>query len=222
MSCISNLNINIANHFYNYYKKKNDGIIIKKIIKMFDNYGLKNKIEFIEIIKLELENDHFIEKNDKFIKSKVNSIGFDIIINLPRKSDLECINEIKKNYTLFRENYFDFIKEFLKNDEEDKIIEQIIYNFNSIYEISNISIPIINNIYEKLIKDKDKIEQKYNIKLNKYLPFLCESKNNYDKINKKNLKKIVDSKIISIIENNFDINLSYIDNHRFIDLSKII
>ncbi len=223
MSCISNLDINIANHFYDFYKNKDTGIKIKKIINMFNNYGLKNKIFFIEIIKTELDNEqHFIELNEKFIQSKVNSIGFDIIINLPRKSELECINEIKKNYTVFRENYFDFIKEFLDNNDKNKIIEHIINNFNNIYEISNISKPIISNMYDKLIENKDEIEKKYKIKLNKYLPFLYESKNNYDKIDKKNLKKLVDSKFVSIIDNNFDINLSYINNHKFIDLSKII
>jgi hypothetical protein len=227
--CVNKMDINISNKFYDFYKNKTNGIKIKEILQMFKDAGFNNINSFIEIIKNEIYDDdaNFITRQKKFENSKLSSIGVDIVITLPRKSDFNGINTIKKYYTLFRENYFEFLINFMENNDEQKIIEYIVESVNNIYELKTITKPLLNLIYNKLQKNKVEIENKFNVKLNDYLPFLIDVKltknqiEGFFTIDKQILKGLVDEKLKNIIDNNFDYYQKYIKKIKFID-EKII
>lgn len=175
LTCVDKININHSSYFLNIFNKSKDGILFEEIISIYKGHIKMNN--FIELCNLELDDSHFIERiPDNLMESRLNSLGIDIVIMLPRRSDSKNSVAIKEVYTTFREGYFNFIVKKLGNNNEKYM--NLLLNKNQEYYniIKNLIEPSINIFYNKITKEDI---LKYN--LVEPVPFLQNSESKYDK-----------------------------------------
>lgn len=222
---IENIDISSASFFleiYNKTTKTKKGIPIKNILSIFNEWEYVNKINFIKIIKLELDSDeYFIEANEEFKNSLLSSLGVDKLIFLPRKTDFINCNEMiefVKIYNKFREGFFNTIENFLIDKEENNIIIYLLKKLIYREEYEKFKQPLIDAFLEKMLNEdvKTTVEKKFKIELDTYLPILQKSKSKLDVIDKTIIKKTSSYKVSEIIDENFNNTKSEIKKRVFI------
>ena len=173
--------------------------------------------KFYKVLRNAIKNgDINVNIGDLNIDSKndLNKLTIDIdqltlLINYPRNSDWEGASEMKKYYSIFTKEYFNFLNDYLNNKFEEVDIYKRCYsnNFNlkSMHQSINIGFFKIMDIVVKKYQDK------LSFKLNQELPFLVYQENhNLDKtdIVEKIYGMFKDNKLIhNITDFDYDNNL---------------
>jgi hypothetical protein len=206
---IENIEITMATFFLDITKKKN-GIPIKTILNVFNNWEFVDKNKFIKLIKNELDDElYFVSKTDDIKNSLLTSLGVDRLIFLPRKDDFvdtEQIINFVKMYNKFREGFFNTIESFLSNDDETNIIIYLLKKLTCREDFEKFKEPLINSFLEKILNEDliIAVEEKFKIELDKWLPILMKSKSKYHNIDTNIMKNSFGNKISNIIEERFD------------------
>lgn len=206
---IENIEIKMATFFLEIINKKNEGVPMKTILNVFNNWEFVDKNNFLKLVKSELDNDsYFLSKHDDFKNSLLSSLGVDKLIFLPRKEDFvdtEQMIDFVKLYNKFRESFFKTIETFLSSDDETNIVIYLLKKLTCKEEFDKFKEPLINSFLGKLDEDLINIvEEKYDIELDKWLPILMKSKNKYHNIDTNVMKNSFGSKVANIIEERFD------------------
>lgn len=189
-------------------------IIIKTIGDFMRSIGFE---KFYKVLRNAIKSgDIIINVGDLNIDSKndLNKLKIDIdqltlLINYPRNSDWEGASEMKKYYSIFTKEYFNFLNNYLNNKFEELDIYKKCYsnNFNlkSFHQSINVGFLKIMDIVVKKYQDK------LSFKLNQELPFLVYQENhNLDKtdIVEKIYGMFKDNKLIhNITDFDYDNNL---------------
>jgi hypothetical protein len=208
-------------YFSDITKKKN-GIPIKTILNVFNNWEFVDKNKFIKLIKNELDDElYFVSKTDDIKNSLLTSLGVDRLIFLPRKDDFvdtEQIINFVKMYNKFREGFFNTIESFLSNDDETNIIIYLLKKLTCREDFEKFKEPLINSFLEKILNEDliIAVEEKFKIELDKWLPILMKSKSKYHNIDTNIMKNSFGDKISNIIEERFDISKSEIKKRALI------
>lgn len=210
---LKNLSSEIVMFFTDIYTSESD-IEIKCIADFLRSIGFEN---FYKVLRSAIKNgDIYINIDGQNIDSKkeLNKIKISVeqltlLINYPRNSDWEGASEMKKYYSIFTKEYFNFLSDYLNSKFEEVDVYKRCYlnNFNlkSFHQSINVGFLKIMDIVVKKYQDK------LSFKLNQELPFLVYQENhNLDKTDlvEKIYGMFKDNKLIhNIIDYEYDNNL---------------
>lgn len=213
---LKGLSSEIVMFFIDIYMQNDNSsnIIIKTIGDFMRSIGFE---KFYKVLRNAIKSgDIIINVGDLNIDSKndLNKLKIDIdqltlLINYPRNSDWEGASEMKKYYSIFTKEYFNFLNNYLNNKFEEIDFYKKCYsnNFNlkSFHQSINVGFLKIMDIVVKKYQDK------LSFKLNQELPFLVYQENhNLDKtdIVEKIYGMFKDNKLIhNITDFDYDNNL---------------
>jgi len=189
-------------------------IIIKPIGDFMRSIGFE---KFYKVLRNAIKSgdininvgDLNIDSKNDLNKLMINIDQLTLLINYPRNSDWEGASEMKKYYSIFTKEYFNFLSDYLNSKFEEIDIYKKCYinNFNlkSFHQSINVGFLKIMDIVVKKYQDK------LSFKLNIELPFLVYQENhNLDKtdIVEKIYGMFKDNKLIhNITDFDYDNNL---------------
>ena len=213
---LKGLSSDIVMFFTDIYMQNDNSsnIIIKPIGDFMRSIGFE---KFYKVLRNAIKSgDINIDVGDLNIDSKndlnkliINIDQLTLLINYPRNSDWEGASEMKKYYSIFTKEYFNFLSDYLNSKFEEIDIYKKCYinNFNlkSFHQSINVGFLKIMDIVLKKYQDK------LSFKLNIELPFLVYQENhNLDKtdIVEKIYGMFKDNKLIhNITDFDYDNNL---------------
>jgi hypothetical protein len=211
---LKDLSVEIVMFFTDIYTNNND-IVMKDVANFMRSIGFE---KFYKVLRsaiksgdLNIDNteDINIDSKKELDKIKINIDQLTLLINYPRNSDWEGASEMKKYYSIFTKEYFNFLSEYLNSKFEEIDIYKKCYlnNFNLKTFHQSINVGFLK-IMDMVVK---KYQDKLSFKLNQEFPFLVYQENhNLDKTDlvEKIYGMFKDNKLIhNIIDYEYDNNL---------------